>query len=40
VKDDMDGYYPTEFNYGGGGGGVGGGDDRFDGKRTAAVPET
>ncbi|MGH6753838.1 MAG: transglutaminase, partial [Bradyrhizobium sp.] len=33
VKDDMDGYYPAGFNYGGG---VTGGDDRFDAGRGAA----
>lgn len=37
VKDDMDGYYPAEFNYGGG---TSGGDERFDGKRAGALPET
>jgi hypothetical protein len=37
VKDDMDGYYPAEFNYGGG---TGGGDERFDGKHTIALRET
>jgi hypothetical protein len=37
VKDDMDGYYPPGFNYGGG---ASGGDDRFEGRHTAALPET
>jgi hypothetical protein len=32
----MDGYYPAQFNHGGG---TSGGDERFDGKRTAALPE-
>jgi hypothetical protein len=37
VKDDMDGYYPSGFNYGGG---MSAGDDRFEGADNRAVLET